>query len=318
MDDYTSTDERDGSRPLGLPLAQPVAVLALHGQLAAVAWAFAQAAPGARLGYVQTGGDVPPGGHTHTVAGTVGALLQRGLLAGHLAAAASPGIATAGIAGARTAAADTEGEGEGDGEAITTAAALHRGLRELGWDAAVCDLARDGPESGSPLGDREMAALDCAHTALALGCPVLVVARMSSMDPRRPRGGISHGALTVLDLLLEPVSVALPAGVRSPVGADLRAGLGAVFGARRPARAQVTLDGVERPARIARHDWRRAAVDLPAFAATGLGGRFGQGRGPIEDPLFFGAALAGGAVLAELAAESGYDERDEEDEGAAA
>ncbi len=32
--------------PIG-PLEQPVAVLALHGQLAAVAWAFAQALPGA-------------------------------------------------------------------------------------------------------------------------------------------------------------------------------------------------------------------------------------------------------------------------------
>src|SRR5947207_4184743 len=37
-----------------LPLEAPVAVLALHGQLSAVAWAFARAAPGRSLGYVQT------------------------------------------------------------------------------------------------------------------------------------------------------------------------------------------------------------------------------------------------------------------------
>ena len=45
--------EEEGLR---LPLQRPVAVLALHGQLAPVAWAFAQAAPGRRLGYVQTAG----------------------------------------------------------------------------------------------------------------------------------------------------------------------------------------------------------------------------------------------------------------------
>jgi Protein of unknown function (DUF3866) len=312
---------------LMLPLARPVAVLALHGQLAAVAWAFAQAAPGGRLGYVQTGGRASPGGHTGSApdtaaaAGTVGALLQRGLLAGHLIAGTAAG---------------TGGDGGGEpqpdrgDEPLTAAAALHHGLRDLGWDAAVCDHGRDDVAEGdSPLGDGAMAALDCAHTALALSCPVLVVARMSRADPRRPRGGIARDTLTVLDLLLEPVSVALPAGVRSPVGADLRAGLRSVFGAGPGARDRaVTRDGAERPpaerpitdrpARIARHDWRRTAIDLPGFAAAGLGWHSGQGRGPVEDPLFFGAALAGGSVLAELAAEAGYGERDGEGEGAAA
>ena len=46
---------------LQLPVERPVAVLALHGQLAAVAWAFAQGAPGSRLGYVQTEGGALPG-----------------------------------------------------------------------------------------------------------------------------------------------------------------------------------------------------------------------------------------------------------------
>jgi hypothetical protein len=58
---------------------------------------------------------------------------------------------------------------------------------------------------------------------------------------------------------------------------------------------------VQRPARITRHDWRRAAVDLPAFAASGLPAQT-MGRGLTEDPLFFGAALAGGAALAEAVA----------------
>jgi hypothetical protein len=264
---------------LSLPVERPVAVLALHGQLAAVAWAFAQAAPGSRLGFVQTEGGALPGGHSRTVR----ELRERGLLAGHLTAGAAFG---------------------GEGEAITTAGALHHGLRTLGWDAAVCGPGPGIVGSSSPLGHGGMAALDSAHAALALGAATLIVARMSSADERARHRGISHHTLTVLDLLLEPVTVALPAGMRSPVGADLRAGLGAVFGGATPSgpvesRPALTLD-VDRPVRITRHDWRRAAVDLPAFAACGLPTST-MGRGLTEDPLFFGAALAGGTALAELA-----------------
>ena len=269
--------------PLQLPIERPVAVLALHGQLAALAWAFAQAAPGVRLGYVQTEGGALPGGHSQTVR----LLRERGLLAGHLTAGAAFG---------------------GEGEAITTAGALHHGLRVLGWDAAVCGPGPGIVGSGSTLGHGGMSALDSAHVALALGCQTLLVARMSSGEERARHRGISHHTLTVLDLLLEPVTVALPAGMRSPVGADLRAGLSAVFGGAMPSPpaqepAAVTVEArrpiVERPARIARHDWRRASVELPAYAASGLPTET-MGRGLLADPLFFGAALAGGSVLAEL------------------
>jgi len=262
---------------LQLPVGRPVAVLALHGQLAALAWAFAQSAPERTLGYVQTEGGALPGGHSCTVR----MLRERGLLAGHLTAGAAFG---------------------GEGEAITTAGALHHGLRALGWDAAVCGPGPGIVGSSSPLGHGGMLALDSAHVALALGCPTLLVARMSSSDERTRHRGISHHTLTVLDLLLEPVTVALPAGMRSPVGADLRAGLGAVFGGAMPSRPALALD-VERPVRITRHDWRRAAVDLPAYAASGLPAET-MGRGLAADPLFFGAALAGGSALAELAGRS--------------
>jgi hypothetical protein len=266
---------------LQLPVERPVAVLALHGQLAAVAWAFAQGAPKCRLGYVQTEGGALPGGHSRTVR----ALRERGLLAGHLTAGAAFG---------------------GEGEAITTAGALHHGLRTLGWDAAVCGPGPGIVGSGSPLGHGGMSALDSAHASLALGCSTLLVARMSSGDERARHRGISHHTLTVLDLLLEPVTVALPAGVRSPVGSDLRAGLGAVFAGAMPGRPVLALD-VERPVRITRHDWRRALVDLPAYAAGGLPAET-MGRGLTEDPLFFAAALAGGTALGELAVRSLSDE----------
>jgi hypothetical protein len=269
--------------PLEIPIERPVAVLALHGQLAPLAWAFAQAAPQAKLGYVQTEGGALPGGHSRTVR----ALRERGMLAGHLTAGAAFG---------------------GEAEAITTAGALHHGLRVLGWDAAVCGPGPGIVGSGSALGHGGMSALDSAHVALALGCQALLVARMSSGEQRSRHRGISHHTLTVLDLLLEPVTVALPAGMRSPVGAELRAGLSAVFGGAMPnredgERATLAVDVrkpiVERPARIARHDWRRASVDLPAYAASGLPAET-MGRGLTSDPLFFAAALAGGGVFAEL------------------
>ncbi len=165
---------------------------------------------------------------------------------------------------------------------MSTAGALHHGLVTLGWDAAVCGPGPGIVGSGTPLGHGGMEALDSAHVALALGCPTLLVARISSGDGRLRHRGISHHTLTVLDLLLEPVTVALPAGMRSPVGVELRAGLGAVFGAgagasgaggshaqARPRAALAVELGVERPARITRHDWRRAKIDLPGYAASG-------------------------------------------------
>jgi hypothetical protein len=271
---------------LQLPLQRAVAVLALHGQLAAVAWAFAQAAPSLRLGYVQTEGGALPGGHSRTVR----ELRRRGLLAGHLTAGASFG---------------------GEGEAVTTGGALHHGLRSLGWDAAVCGPGPGIVGSRSSLGHGGMSALDSAHVALALGCRTLLVARMSLGDDRLRHRGISHHTLTVLDLLLAPVTVALPAGMRSPVGTDLRAGLGAVFGGATPGRPVIALD-VERPVRITRHDWRRASIDLPAYAASGLPTRT-MGRRLAEDPLFFGSALAGGSALAEMAGEPGLGQVSQED-----
>jgi hypothetical protein len=237
---------------LELPLGRPAAVLALHGQLAAVAWAFARGAPGYALGYVQTEGGALPAGHSHAAA----ELRRRGLLACHVSAGAAFG---------------------GEAEAITTAGALHHGLARLGWDAAVCGPGPGIVGSGSALGHGGMYALDSAHAAVALGCPTVLVARTSSGDQRARHRGLSHHTRTVLGLLLARVTVALPAGVA----------------AESPA--------IEAPVSLAHHDWRTVAVDLDGFAASGLATDT-MGRGVREDPLFFGAALAAGAALAEAAA----------------
>ncbi len=189
-------------------------------------------------------------------------LREDGLLAGHLTAGAAFGGA--------------------DGEAITTAAALHHGLTALGWDAAVAGPGPGILGSGSALGHGGLQALDSAHTALALGCPALIVPRMSSTDLRARHRGLSHHTRTVLDLLLAPVTVAVPEGE----GIAGAAGEGI---ARRAAGEGIAGAGP--------HAWVERPADLDGYLATSLPSR-SMGR---EDPLFFAAALAAGTALAEQA-----------------
>jgi hypothetical protein len=196
--------------------------------------------PGAKLGYVQTGGGALPGGHSRVV----GELRERRLLAGHVTAGPAYG---------------------GELEAISTAGALQHGLGALGWDAAVCGPGPGILGSASALGHGGLVALESAHTALALGCSTLVVARMSSGDPRPRHRGISHHTRTVLALLLAPVTVALPEGSVPP----------------------------EEPRG---HDWRALPADLEGYRASGLPART-MGRELDEDPDFFAAALAAGTAL---------------------
>jgi hypothetical protein len=93
---------------------------------------------------------------------------------------------------------------------------------------------------------------------------------MSDADPRPRHRGISHHTRTVLELLLAPVTVALPAGV-------------------------------EIPAWGSRHEWRSGRADLDGYRASGLPATT-MGRTLEEDPAFFAAALAAGAVAAEVRA----------------
>lgn len=170
-----------------LPTDAPVGICFLHGQLAPLAWAFNRAAPGGRLGYVQTPGGALPG----ALSDVVRELRERGLLAGHL---------TAGHA-----------YGGADGDAITTAGALQHGFGELHWHAAVCAPGPGILGSATHLGHGGMVALDSAHTAAALGCRVVVAPRRSSGDPRPRHKGLSHHTRTMLEMALVGFVVAGPA-----------------------------------------------------------------------------------------------------------
>jgi hypothetical protein len=164
----------------------PVAVLPLHGHLAPAAWAVAQAAPGLRVGYVQTGGGALPGSFSRDVRD----LRERGLLAGHITAAPAYG---------------------GEQEALSVVGALDA-APELDWDAILVGPGPGIIGSDTSYGHGGMAALDNAHAALALGAPTLISPRLSSADSRKRHLGLSHHTRTVLGLLLAEADVAVPEG----------------------------------------------------------------------------------------------------------
>jgi hypothetical protein len=215
----------------------PVAIIALHGQLAPVAWQAHQRLPEAKIGYIQTWG----GALTGSLSRVVGTLRSEGLLAGHVTAGQAHG---------------------GEQEAISVEGAIEAAMDQ--WDAAIIGPGPGILGSDSRLGHGGMAALESAHAALALGCKPLIVPRMSSGDPRPRHQGLSHHTQTVLELLLKPVHVALPEHQPLP----------------------------------GRHQGVSAAVDLDGYRGSGLPATT-MGRGIDQDELFFRAALAGGAVLAE-------------------
>ena len=187
------------------------------------------------------------------------ALRERGLLSGHVTAAPTYG---------------------GEHEALSTVGALDAAAA-LGWDAVLVGPGPGIIGSDTRYGHGGMAALDSAHAALSLGLAPLVSPRLSSADPRERHRALSHHTAAVLELLLAPVEVAVPelagAGAEAPGAADALASL--------------------REAAAGRHTLRPAPVDLEAYAASGLPSTT-MGRGLPEDPLFFAAALAAGALLA--------------------
>jgi hypothetical protein len=232
----------------------PVLVLPLHGHLAPAAWAAGQTG-GARIGFVQAGGGGLPG----TMSRDVAELLDRGLLADHVTAAPSYG-------GAR--------------EAITLVGALHAAAGGLGWDAAIVGPGPGILGSETRYGHGGMAALDGAHTALALGLPTLISPRLSAGDARPRHLGLSHHTASVLELLLGGVEVPLPAGLASlwpEEAGDPTAAISAATG------------GLHRPS--------EHHADIGAYAMSGLPTRT-MGRDLDDDRLFFAAPLAAGTALA--------------------
>jgi hypothetical protein len=242
----------------------PVLVIPLHGHLAPVAWAAAQASPGLRVGFVQGAGGALPGRLSRDVA----ELRERDLLCGHLTAASAYG---------------------GEHEAISLTGGLDAAARGLGWEAIVAGPGPGILGSATALGHGGMAALDAAHAALALGLPTLVCPRLSSSDERPRHRGLSHHSAAVLELLLAPVRVPVPEAelegwplldAEAPEGGSAQAALDALI--------EICSE---------RHDLAVESIDLGGYAESGLPAAT-MGRTISEDPLFFAAPLAAGRALA--------------------
>lgn len=182
-------DEAGRSREA--PVAVPVLAIGLHGHLAPAAWACAfqhagEERPRASIGYIQTVGGALPGALSRDVR----AMLESGLLAGHVTAGAAYG---------------------GNHEAITLVGAIDA-AGPLGWDGAIVGPGPGILGSATTYGHGGMIALDAAHAGLALGAPVVLSPRLSSSDPRPRHRGISHHSRSVLRLLLAGVDLPLPEG----------------------------------------------------------------------------------------------------------
>jgi hypothetical protein len=160
----------------------------------------------------------------------------------------------------------------GEHEALSTVGAFDAAGDELDWDVILVGPGPGIIGSDTAYGHGGMVALDSAHAALSLGLPTLISPRLSSADPRQRHRGLSHHTKTVLDLLLRPVDLALPEG-ESEIASALSGSV---------------------------HRLRIAPADLTGYGSSGLPRRT-MGRDLEEDPLFFAAALAAGAVAGSLA-----------------
>ncbi len=160
----------------------------------------------------------------------------------------------------------------GEHEALSTVGALDAAAGALGWEAILVGPGPGIIGSDTEFGHGGMAALDSAHAALSMKLPTIISPRLSSADPRERHRDLSHHTATVLALLLAPVTVALPPGAAEIASRIDAAGAG-------------------------RHRLESVGVDLDAYAASGLPATT-MGRRLQEDPLFFEAPLAVGALLA--------------------
>lgn len=235
-----------------LPAGSWVLVLPLHGHLAPAVWAASLAAPGLKVGYVQTGGGALPGSLGRDIA----ELRERGLLCGHVTAGPAYG---------------------GEHEAISVAGGIDAAVNALDWEAVIIGPGPGILGSESRLGHGGLAALENAHAALALGLPTLFSPRLSSADPRERHRPVSHHTLSVLELLLAPVEIPIPSGnpavleILTRVGGSHRSS--GTAPAHRPREVPVDLAGYEAAGLPTRTMGRTIAEDPLFFAAALASGR---------------------------------------------
>ena len=129
-------------------------------------------------------------------------------------------------------------------------------------DAVVCSIGPGVVGTGSRFGHGGLAAAGAANAAGALGGSPILAARVSGADTRERHRGLSHHTSAAAGLVSGPVTLAWPAELDLP-------------------EEPLAVEVVDTSA------WREACARLPLSH---------MGRGPDEDPAFFAAAYAAGAL----------------------
>src|SRR5688572_13657225 len=178
----------------------PVVAAGLHSQVPAVAAAFKDAAPGARLAYVMTDG----AGLPLALSDLVAALTDRGLLDATVTCGQAFG---------------------GDYEAVSVHSALAVARHVAGADAVVVAMGPGVAGTGTRLGFSAIEVAPILDAAAALGGRPIACLRASFADPRPRHQGLSHHSATTLGLACRSrVTIPLPL-VGGPEEETLRAAL---------------------------------------------------------------------------------------------
>lgn len=215
----------------------PVVSCALHSQLAGVATAFKERAPGARLAYVMTDGAALP----LALSDLVARLLERGLLDTTITCGHAFG---------------------GEHEAVNVHSALAVARHVAAADAAVVAMGPGIVGTDTALGTTGLEAAVVLDAAVALGGFPVAALRASFADRRQRHRGVSHHSRTALGVACRSrVAVAVPA-VGGPEEERIRADLAKSGVAER--HDLVTVDPGDPLARFARYGLEVSSMSRPA------------------------------------------------------
>jgi hypothetical protein len=197
--DVGSTEEQEPGLAEVVDVGRmPVVAAGLHSQVPAVAAAFKDAAPGARLVYVMTDG----AGLPLALSDMVAALRERGLLDATVTCGQAFG---------------------GDFEAVSVHSALAVARHVAGADAVMVAMGPGVAGTGTRLGFSAIEVGAVLDAAVAVGGRPVACLRASFADPRPRHRGLSHHSATALGLACRSrVTVPLPL-VGGPEEETLRA-----------------------------------------------------------------------------------------------
>ncbi|MFN8222484.1 MAG: DUF3866 family protein [Gaiellales bacterium] len=145
---------------------------------------------------------------------------------------------------------------------------VHSGLATAaaqGADVVVCGIGPGIVGTGSRLGHGGLAVVEAANATAALGGRAVIAPRVSFADERERHQGLSHHTRTAIELCLGAATVAWPEGLDAPGGVEV---------------TRVDVDS-----------WRERCTGLALSH---------MGRGPDDDPWFFAASYAAGALAGSL------------------